>query len=347
MPSPARSCWRCRSRSFPSAPPPRPATMRPSSAAREIQAARDRANEAADLFFQAQSDLELLQDDAHRLEREAVVLEDRVEQLRRDVESLPIARFAASGSRGHPAADRALQAPKDQVQAEVFADVVTNAGSSALDEFDFAQKDLAAKQDELETPTGRDRSSSRSVFTELQAQAEAEVDRLREIEEQRLTDEAVRQALAAQQAAALAQARGSGAAPTRRQRVVRLPNPGVVAAEAAAAEAAAAAAAAAAGDEPDSMDTASAPTFPPTDRRSSRRTERRRLRRHQRRPHRYRWRRQQPDRGRQRRRLRRCDRLPDARVGVRRHAGERRVPVVAATKASTCSPRPAPRSSPS
>ena len=42
------------------------------------------------------------------------------------------------------------------------------------------------------------------VFTELQERAEAEVARLREIEEQRLTDEAVQRALQAQQAADLA-----------------------------------------------------------------------------------------------------------------------------------------------
>jgi murein DD-endopeptidase MepM/ murein hydrolase activator NlpD len=209
-------------------------------AAREIQTARERANEAAERFFQAQSDLELLQDDAERLEDDAERLEERVDRLRRDVESLAVARFASSGSQGIPLLT-GLQAPKDQVQAEVFADVVNNAGTSALDEFEAAQTDLVDKRTELRTR--RDEIEQQQVrFADLQEQAEAEVVRLREIEEQRLTDEAVRRALAAQQAAALARVeeveRRQAEAASR-----ALPNPGVVAAEAAAAEAAAAAAA--------------------------------------------------------------------------------------------------------
>ena len=220
-------------------------------AAREIQAARDQANAAAAAFLQAQSDLEVMQDQATALEREAVELEARVEQLRLDVQSLAVARFASSGSEGIPLLT-GLQAPKDQVQADVFVDVVTDAGSSSLDEFDFAQKELAAKLDELERRQA-DIEAQQIVFTELQAAADAEVVRLREIEEQRLTDEAVRRALAAQQAAALAkleeaELRNAEAAARA------LPNPGVVAAEAAAAAAAAAAEAGPDGSVPAQID---------------------------------------------------------------------------------------------
>lgn len=214
-------------------------------AAREIQAARDRANAAAAAFLQAQSDLEVLEDEAASLEREATVLEERVDRLRRDVESLAVARFATSGSAGIPLLT-GLQAPKDQVQADVFADVVTNAGNSSLDEFEFAQKELAAKRDELDQ-RHVDVEAQQDLFVELQEQADAEVKRLREVEEQRLTDQAVLRALAAQQAAALAKLddallRNAEAA-ARAQ-----PNPGVAAAQAAMAAAAAEAAAAATGD---------------------------------------------------------------------------------------------------
>ncbi|HSM65412.1 MAG TPA: peptidoglycan DD-metalloendopeptidase family protein [Ilumatobacteraceae bacterium] len=216
-------------------------------AAREIQAARDRANAAAAAFLQAQSDLEVLQDEAAALARDAEELEARVEQLRLDVQALAVARFASSGSTGIPLLT-GMQAPKDQVQADVLSDVVNNAGSSSLDEFEFAQKQLGAKQNELEQRQ-RDVEDQQVVFQELQEAANDEVDRLREIEEQRLTDEAVRRALAAQQAAMLAQLeeaelRNAEAAARA------LPNPGVLAAQAAAAEAAAQAAAAADGAEP-------------------------------------------------------------------------------------------------
>ena len=97
-------------------------------AAREIQAARDSANAAAAAFLQAQSDLEVLQDQAKVLEGEETVLHERVERLRRDVESLAVARFATSGSKGIPLLT-GLQAPKDQVQADVLVDVVTDAGT--------------------------------------------------------------------------------------------------------------------------------------------------------------------------------------------------------------------------
>ncbi len=208
-------------------------------AAREIQAARDKANAAAAAFLQAQSDLEVLQDQAKGLESDESALQERVDRLRRDVESLAVARFATSGSKGIPLLT-GLQAPKDQVQAEVLVDVVTNAGSNSIDEFELVQKELVAKQKQLE---GRrqDIEDQQVLFTKLQAEADAEVKRLREIEEQRLTDEAVVRALAAQQEAALskfveAQLRNSEAA-ARAQ-----PNPGVAAAEAAIAAAAAAAA---------------------------------------------------------------------------------------------------------
>jgi len=206
-------------------------------AAREIQEARDRANAAADAYFQAQSDLEVLEDEAATIEREAGVLERRVEQLRRDVESLAVARFATSGAQGIPLLT-GMQAPKDQVQADVLVDVVTNAGSSSIDEFEAVQEELAAKQDELARQ--RDEiEDQQSLYSRLQDEAEAEVKRLREIEEQRLTDEAVRQALEEQRAADLAkllevERRNAEAAARAR------PNPGIKAAQEAAAQQAAA-----------------------------------------------------------------------------------------------------------
>ena len=208
-------------------------------AAREIQAARERANAAADAYFQAQSDLEVLEDEAAGMERRAEALEQRVDKLRRDVQSLAVARFATSGAQGIPLLT-GMQAPKDQVQADVLTDVVTNAGRSSIDEFQSAQKELDDQQDEL---AGQREAigDQQELFTELQAEAEAEVERLREIEEQRLTDEAVRQALAEQQAAILAELEEielrTAEAAARAQ-----PNPGIAAAAAAAAEAAAAAA---------------------------------------------------------------------------------------------------------
>ncbi len=208
-------------------------------AAREIQAARDRANAAADAYFQAQSDLEVLEDEAVGMERRADALEQRVEKLRRDVQALAVARFATSGSEGIPLLT-GMQAPKDQVQADVLVDVVTNAGSSSIDEFEAGQKELEQQRDELARQQ-QAIEDQQELYTQLQEQAEAEVKRLREIEEQRLTDEAVRQALAEQQAAYIAKLEEvelrTAEAAARAQ-----PNPGIAAAQAAADATAAAAA---------------------------------------------------------------------------------------------------------
>ena len=212
-------------------------------AAREIQAARDRANAAAAAFFQAQSDLEVLVADAEALARETDDLERRVADLRRDVEAIAIARFATSGSSGIPLLT-GLQPPKDQVQAQVLGGVVNDSGASALDAFEHAEQELADARRDL-ADQRREIEAQRDLFAELQAEAEAEVDRLRRVEEQRLTDIAVRQALEAQQAADLAkftEALLANAAAEAKSR----PNPGVVAAQAA--QAAAEAAAAANGD---------------------------------------------------------------------------------------------------
>ena len=211
-------------------------------AAREIQAARDRANAAADAYFQAQSDLQVLENDAVGMERQAEALQQRVDKLRRDVQSLAVARFATSGAEGIPLLT-GMQAPKDQVQADVLVDVVTNAGNSSIDEFEAAQKQLEEQQQELDDQR-QAIEDQQELFSRLQAEAETEVQRLRDVEEQRLTDEAVRQALAEQQSANLANLQNielrNAEAAARAQ-----PNPGIAAAQAAAEEAAAAAAAAA------------------------------------------------------------------------------------------------------
>jgi peptidoglycan LD-endopeptidase LytH len=198
-------------------------------AAREIQAARDRANEAADALFQEQSELELLESETVGVERRVGRLEQRVARLQRDVQSLAVARFAMSGANGIPLLT-GLQAPNDQVQAEVLTEVVANVGYRAIDEFEAVQLELTAARDELHHH--RSEVEIREArFEELRADAEAEVERLREIEEQRLTDEAVRTALAEQQAAELAfleEVQRQNAETAARAQ----PNPGVAAAAA-------------------------------------------------------------------------------------------------------------------
>jgi murein DD-endopeptidase MepM/ murein hydrolase activator NlpD len=168
-------------------------------AAREIQDARDRANAAAEAFFRSEFDLETLEDDLAALELEAEQLQETVDQLRKDVEGVALARFVNSGSSGIPLLT-GLQAPQDQVQAEVFVNVLTNTGNDTLDQFDIAQKELVETEAEL-AHRREDLERLQITHAQLRDDALAEVEQLRAIEEQRLRDEAVRRVLEAQQAA--------------------------------------------------------------------------------------------------------------------------------------------------
>jgi len=173
-----------------------------SRAAAEIQAARDRANEAAENLFQAQHDREELLAELDRLEAGQLELGATVDQLRRDVEGVALGRFVDSGAGGIPLFT-GTQAPLDQVQAEVFVDVLRNNGVDVLDQYDAARQDLEANADAL-ADQREEIESHEKAFEQLRLDAQAEVVRLRDIEEERLQDEAVQQALLEQQQAAQA-----------------------------------------------------------------------------------------------------------------------------------------------
>lgn len=194
-------------------------------AAREIQEARDQANAAADAFFQAESDLEQLEDDLAGLVIEEAQLQVTVDDLRAQVEVVALGRYVASGTEGIPLLTDVSE-PQDQIQAEVFIDVLTNTGADTLDQYEAANKALGEKQDEI-AERQDDVELQREQFADLEEAALGEVERLREVEEERLNDEAVRLALEARIANERAEleerARLDAEAAARAQ-----PNPGLV-----------------------------------------------------------------------------------------------------------------------
>ncbi len=165
-------------------------------AAREIADARDRANQAAEDFFAAETRLHLLQLEQERLVLELADLADLVEELRLAVEFVAVNRFVTSGASGIPILTD-LRQPTEQLHGDVLATVVAESGATTLDDYDAARDALDDKQKQLE-------DSQEAVIAQqielkkLQADAEDEVVRLREIESQRLQIEAVAIALAAQ-----------------------------------------------------------------------------------------------------------------------------------------------------
>src|SRR5688572_10165764 len=71
-------------------------------AAREIAAARERANDAAEQFFAAESRLDLLELEQERLQDELADLALTVAELEEAVETVAVNRFVASGASGIP-----------------------------------------------------------------------------------------------------------------------------------------------------------------------------------------------------------------------------------------------------
>ncbi|MFP5487964.1 MAG: peptidoglycan DD-metalloendopeptidase family protein [Acidimicrobiia bacterium] len=166
-------------------------------AAREIAAARERANAAAEDFFAAESRLDVLELEQERLRVELAELERTVADLKAAVELVAVNRFVSSGASGIPILTD-LRGPTEQLHGGVLAEVVAESGATSLDDYDEARAALRDKRLELDN-NERALQAQQVELLALQADAEAEVERLREIESQRLQDEAVQIALAAQQ----------------------------------------------------------------------------------------------------------------------------------------------------
>ena len=166
-------------------------------AAAEIAAARERANQAAEDYFAAESQLDLLEVERERLSAELVDVAAEVAALKRAVEYVAVNRFVSSGASGIPILTD-LREPTEQLHGGVLATIVTESGATTLDDYDEARRRLDEKQDEVDDNESA-LEDKKVQLIQLQEDAEAEVVRLREVESQRLQDEAVAAALIAQQ----------------------------------------------------------------------------------------------------------------------------------------------------
>ena len=166
-------------------------------AAIEISAARDRANAAADAYFAAESELALLELDRQRLVTEVADLELAVDELQAAVAQVAVERFVSSGSTGIPLLTD-VRVPTAQMHGDVLAQVAAESSAVTVDDYDAAIDVLADKKVEL-ADTEAELEQRQIDLLQLQQDAEDEVVRLREIEDDRLADEAVQAALAAMQ----------------------------------------------------------------------------------------------------------------------------------------------------
>jgi murein DD-endopeptidase MepM/ murein hydrolase activator NlpD len=184
-------------------------------AAREIQAARDRADDAAQAMFDAQSRLEVLEAELTEAEAELARLEAETAEVRATAADLAVRRFVDAGSGGLALVD-GLEAANDDVAARVYVAAASGGAASSVDDLDATFTALAAAREDLERRRG-DTEAAAAEFARLQEAAEAEIVRLEEVERQRLRDEAVRQALEAERRRQAEEAAAQQAAAARQQ----------------------------------------------------------------------------------------------------------------------------------
>ena len=161
-------------------------------AANEIQAARDRANAAAQAMFDAESKLDTLDLQMAEAEKQLAAVEAQAASMRSSLQADAQRSFANSGSSIPLLVD--LDQANAGITAERQASVARGAASVELDDFDTAMKQVNEQRADLE----RQKEATvraREQFESLKTNAEAEVVKLAEVEKQRLNDVAVQREL--------------------------------------------------------------------------------------------------------------------------------------------------------
>ncbi|MFV0309100.1 MAG: peptidoglycan DD-metalloendopeptidase family protein [Desertimonas sp.] len=178
-------------------PDERPDTEAAARAAAEINAARERANEANAQYQEAAFRLEALEVEAARLEAEHETLRAQVDELQTGIEAAAISTLMRAGS--EPVVGVTPQRNLiDDAQAQSLAAVAQESSAVTYDEYESAQIALDEATAEL-IANQQETSRQRTEYERLEAVAEAEVAQLQEVEAQRLQDEQVRIELARQQ----------------------------------------------------------------------------------------------------------------------------------------------------
>ncbi len=173
-------------------------------AAREIADARERANQAADAYFSAVSRLDQLALDAEALQAEVVELQGQVDDLTSRVRQIAVNRFTGAAAGTSPLLN-GFSTPTEQMQIAAFSQMINDTSEADFDDFDATNRDLEDKQAAL-AATQAEAERERINAEALRVAAEQEVERLKEVEAERLRDEAVRQALEAEERARAAKA---------------------------------------------------------------------------------------------------------------------------------------------
>jgi peptidoglycan LD-endopeptidase LytH len=158
-------------------------------AAREIQAARDAANAAAQALFDAEAEIDALSLEIADTERDLAAKEARLGEMQSSLEAQAVRRFVGAG-----AEDFALMIDiadaNDQLLVQMLASASTETVLVDLDDLDLAIKETDAARELLGTQQAN-AQAARENYAALESAAEQRIVELTEIEEQRLIDEAV------------------------------------------------------------------------------------------------------------------------------------------------------------
>ena len=168
-------------------------------AAKEIADAREQANAAADAYFSAESTLDTLGLEAQTLEVEVADLESQVAALKEKVQRVAINRFTRSDTTTSPLLN-GFATPEEQMQLEALSEVITDTSARDFDLFESLNRQLATQQKALADKRDETEQQKTAAAT-LRDQATAQVVHLKEVEAERLKDEAVRRALQAEERA--------------------------------------------------------------------------------------------------------------------------------------------------
>ncbi len=179
-------------------------------AAREIQAARDQANAAAQAMFDAESEFDTLTVEIGESEAELAAIEAQAAEMRSGLQDGAVFNFVNSGSDSFPLLID-LDATSDELAADVFVDVAYGNAAVELDDYDAVMDELDEARQQLEQQR-EDAVAAQERFAQLKTQAEEEVVRLAEVEKDRVNDEAVQRELQRQRAARIAADQAAAAA---------------------------------------------------------------------------------------------------------------------------------------
>jgi murein DD-endopeptidase MepM/ murein hydrolase activator NlpD len=167
-------------------------------AAKEIADARERANAAGTAYFEAESTLDQLSLQSQALQADVADLQGQVDSLQERVEQIAVNRFTRSSTSSSPLLN-GFSTPEELMQVAALSAVINDTSDEDLDNYQSLQIELDSKGAALKA-TQKKTEDQKATLATLRDKATAEIEQLKKVEAQRLKDDAVRTALAVEEA---------------------------------------------------------------------------------------------------------------------------------------------------